>query len=128
MGITLITSSIIGILLALLTFNVGRWRIKTKTNLGSGDSNELECAIRAHGNLIEYAPVVLILIGLLEYSGANSALVLGLGVTFVIARIAHGYGLGFTPEGKSIFRAIGTMLTILTLLVASISGLVIAYS
>ena len=127
MTITLITSSIIGILLALLSFNVGRWRIKTKTNLGAGQSQELECAIRAQGNLIEYAPVALILIGLLEFSNASHFLVLGLGVTFVIARVAHGYGLGFTPGGRSTFRLIGTVLTMLTLLIASISGLVVAY-
>jgi uncharacterized membrane protein YecN with MAPEG domain len=128
MAITLITSSIIGILLVLLSFNVGRWRIKTKTNLGAGESMELQCAIRAQGNLIEYAPIALILIGLLEFNHANHFLVLGLGVTFVIARIAHGYGLGFTPNGKSIFRMIGTILTMSTLLIASIFGLVIAYS
>lgn len=127
MTITLITASMIGVILALLPFNVGRWRIKTKTNLGAGGHDGLECAIRAQGNLIEYAPTVLILIGLLEYFNANHILVLSLGGTFVFARIAHGYGLGFTPEGKSVFRLIGAMLTMLTLLVASISGLVIAY-
>ena len=127
MTITLITASMTGVILALLSFNVGRWRIKTKTNLGAGEHNELECAIRAHGNLIEYAPTVPILIGLLEYFDANHILVLSLGGPFVFARIAHAYGLGFTPEGKSIFRVIGATLTMLTLLIASISGLVIAY-
>jgi len=127
MTITLMTTSLIGLLLFILSGNVIRLRQKTQTNLGTGGDQRLERACRAQGNLIEYAPICLMLIGLLEYMQANHFLVLGLGIALVVARVAQGYGLAFSSKDISPFRVIGTLLTFVVLVTGSVAGLVVAY-
>ena len=98
--------------------------------MGDENNPSLRRAVRAHGNLIEYAPIMLIIIGLLEYNRVSMPLVIGLAVAFVLARIMHGFGLGYPslfPDDSNIFRQAGAGLTMLCLLVASIIGLLVAY-
>ena len=66
MEITLLYTSLIAILAVFLSFKTGLVRGKTNIMLGEGDSAELLQSARAFGNLIEYAPLALILLGLLE--------------------------------------------------------------
>ena len=66
MEITLLYTSLITILAIFLAFKVGITRGKTNTLLGEGDSSELLQSIRSHGNLMESAPITLILLLLLE--------------------------------------------------------------
>ena len=53
-------------LAVLLTLQVGRLRTRKKIFLGDGGDPEMVAAIRAHGNLIEFAPFCLLLIWLLS--------------------------------------------------------------
>ena len=69
MEITLLYTSLITILAIFLAFRVGIVRGKTNTLLGEGDSSELLQSIRSHGNLMEHAPIALILLLLLEMQG-----------------------------------------------------------
>lgn len=126
MTITLISASFLGILLIYLSYNVARNRMRAQVDLGDGGDEQLQHAIRAQGNLIEYAPIALILIGLLEYSRASSYLVMGLAVAFVVGRYMHGLTFG-KFEGRNPFRFYGTILTWLSILVASIAGLLKGY-
>lgn len=126
MTITLISASFLGILLIYLSYNVARNRMRAQVDLGDGGDEQLQHAIRAQGNLIEYAPIALILIGLLEYSRASSYLVMGLAVAFVLGRYMHGLTFG-KFEGRNPFRFYGTILTWLSILVASIAGLLKGY-
>ena len=66
MEITLLYTSLLTILAIFLAFRNGLIRGKTKIMLGEGDSSELLQSIRAHGNLMEHAPIALILFLLLE--------------------------------------------------------------
>ena len=85
--------------------------------MGTGDSFELLQATRAHGNLVENAVFFLLLIGLLEVSGAVSNLTIGiLGDLFLLARIFHAYGI-LQPEAVSIFRTIGAGASMLVLII-----------
>jgi len=127
MTITLISASFLGLLLIYLSYNVSKQRMKTKTDMGDGGHPELLTAIRAHGNLVEYAPIGLLLIGLLEYSQASSYLVLGLGVALVVGRYMHGLSFG-KFEGRNPFRFYGTILTWLVILIGSIAGLLKGYN
>ena len=126
MTITLIAASFLGLLLVYLSFNVSKQRLKTKTDLGDGGHSELLTAIRAQGNLVEYAPIGLILIGLLEYNQATPYLVFGLAIAFVVGRYMHGLSFG-KFEGRNPFRFYGTILTWLVILVSSIAGLLKGY-
>jgi len=71
------------------------------------DPNDLERAIRGHGNLIEYAPFFLILMLVLELSDASVTLLYISGIIFTLGRLMHGIAFSFTK--KNIFLRIGGM-------------------
>lgn len=129
MTITLIAASFLGLLLIYLSYNVSKQRLRAKVSLGDGGNKDLQKAIRAHANLTEYAPLGLILIGLLEYRQLNSFLVIGLAAALVLGRYMHGLGFGriITAKGDDPYRAIGVLLTWLVILVGSIVGLLDGY-
>jgi uncharacterized protein len=74
--------------------------------------------IRVHGNFTEYVPMGLVLMLVLELNGAAHGLLHALGASLFAARVLHAFGLG-TSTGTSPGRFGGTVLTWLTLLVAS---------
>ena len=126
--LTLFYTSSLTILALVLSFLTGRQRFKTETNLGLGDDFGMLQITRAHGNLIENALFFLILMFLLEtVAEVSSVSLMVLGDIFLLARIAHAYGIT-RPEAKSIFRMLGTLGSIIVLSIQSIWGLIIALS
>jgi uncharacterized membrane protein YecN with MAPEG domain len=116
MTVFLICAGILGLLAAVLALNVARMRGKKRIFLGDGGDKEMTAAVRAHGNLIEFAPLCLLLIYLLHgpYGPRMTAI---LAVLLVIGRLAHAGGmLGYVPSG----RTIGAIVTVLVLSVASV--------
>ena len=71
------------------------------------DPNDLERAIRGHGNLIEYAPLFLILMLALELSHASTTLLYVSGIIFTLGRLMHGIAFSFMK--KNVFLRIGGM-------------------
>jgi len=126
MPITLISASLLGLLLVYLSYMVTNVRRRPTHGTAESDGDDLNNAVRAHGNLIEYAPMMLILIGLLEQMQYNFYFVAGLAGTFVVARYMHGLTFG-KIDGFNRYRFMGTLLTFLTILVASLAGLFKAY-
>jgi len=126
MPITLVSASLLGLLLVYLSVMVTNVRRRPSHGMDESDGDDLNNAVRAHGNLIEYAPLMLILIGVLETAQANFYLVAGLAGTFVLARYAHGLSFG-KIDGFNPFRFYGTLLTFVTILIASLAGIVEAY-
>jgi len=106
-----------GLIAFVLALLVVRQRGKTKTGLGTGGHPALEQAIRAHGNFVEYVPLILILLLLLELGGLAPLWLHVMGIALTLGRILHAWGLSTSP-GESFGRAAGTTLTWLTLLVA----------
>ena len=62
------------------------------------DPNDLERAIRGHGNLIEYAPLFLILMLALELSDASKTLLYACGIIFTLGRLMHGIAFSFMKK------------------------------
>ena len=109
------------IILALLTV---RQRFKTEISLGTGDSEELLAAQRAHGNFIEYALIFLVLSFALEIIGEVPDLaIIIFGDIFLLARISHAYTL--LGGGNIIFRQMGIMFSWLVILTQSIWAMII---
>ena len=71
------------------------------------DPNDLERAIRGHGNLIEYAPLFLILMLALELSDASVTSLYMSGIIFTLGRLMHGIAFSFMK--KNGFLRIGGM-------------------
>ena len=108
MEITLLYTSLITILTIFLAFKVGIARGKTNTLLGEGDSSELLPSIRSHGNLIEHAPLALLLLLLLEMHGVTDWKLHLLGSSFFLLRILHAYGLSISRESTP-YRLVGAL-------------------
>ena len=90
-----------GAILALILLGLSGWVIagrgSTNTMLGDGGDLAMTRRIRSQANFIEYVPLALVIIGLLEESGASRGLVRVLLIVLVIARILHPFGM-FAPD------------------------------
>ena len=84
-------AGILVIMAVALALNTAFRRIETKTALGGDDSVLLKRS-RAFGNLIEHAPLMIILLMLMEYRGSEFFVHI-FGIGFVLSRIAHAYGI-----------------------------------
>jgi len=126
-GIVLFYAGINGLLAVALSFLVVRQRFATKINLGGGDHPPLERAIRAHGNFIEYAPLILLLMLLLALGGVSPIRLHVIGAALTLGRLLHAWGLS-RQSGTSVGRGAGIMLTWLALLSAAIAALVMGIS
>ena len=76
----------------------------------SHEDGVLQRKVRAFGNFMEYVPLALLLIILLEINGAPVLSIWFLGIALMLARIAHAWGVIGT-YGPSPLRAIGFFLT-----------------
>ena len=122
MEITLLYASLLTILAIFLGLNTGFARGRNNTMLGEGDSAELLQAVRAHGNLIEHAPLALILLGLIEMQGAEAWVLHLLGSLFFLFRILHAYGLSISRESTP-YRVLGALGSWLLMLAMSFFGI-----
>jgi uncharacterized protein len=95
--VTAVFASILALMFIKLSFNVIGFRRKNKVSLGAGGVDELERAIRAHGNFAEYVPFGLLLMGALELNGAPIVLVAPLGILLVLGRYFHAKGINELP-------------------------------
>src|SRR5258706_7209891 len=118
MIVTPIYAGILAILFFVLSLRVIALR-GHGASLGDGGDPKLLRRIRAHGNFIEYVPLILIMMGMLELSRYSVYLLHALGITLVVARLLHGYALSFTERFKfGLFW--GTALTFLVMLVCGV--------
>tara|TARA_B100000035_G_scaffold53708_1_gene42150 strand:+ start:676 stop:1074 length:399 start_codon:yes stop_codon:yes gene_type:complete len=83
---------------------------------------DLERAIRGHGNLIEYAPLFLILMLALELSDASETLLYVCGIIFTLGRLMHGIAFSFMKK-NGYLRIGGMSLTFIGFLGLIISAL-----
>jgi uncharacterized membrane protein YecN with MAPEG domain len=110
--VTAALAAAMGALLLLLAIDTVRQRFRTTTAHGFGDDQRLTSACRSHGNLAEHAPMVIILVALLEMSHASHmGLMIASGV-FILARLLHVHGL-YNPKegGPPLTRVLGVILT-----------------
>ncbi len=122
MEITLLYTSLIAVLAVFLSFKTGLVRGKTNTMLGEGDSSELLQSIRAFGNLVEYAPLALILLALLEMQNLDEWKLHMLGSLYFLFRISHAYGISISRESTP-YRLVGAIGNWIIILVMAIYGI-----
>ena len=121
-AVTMTYGSILAIIFVALSLNVGLRRGTEKIPFGPGDNDELLTKMRAQQNFAEYVPLALLLLAGLEANGADTTMLRVLGGSLVVARVLHAWGL---IAGQIIGRGIGTLATMLVLLIEGIWGLVI---
>lgn len=116
MPVFYVCAGLLGLLAVALTINIGLLRGRKRISLGDNGDAEMQAAVRAHGNLIEFAPLTLLIIYMAsDFYGFRT--VAALSVVFLVARVLHAGGmLGLIPKG----RLLGALASTLTLGVASI--------
>lgn len=119
--------SLIALLALVLGGVIVRFRISGKVDLGDDGSREMLSAIRAHANLIEWAPIILLLLLVSELLGFNSLFLHIMGVSLVVGRIAHGFGMIKGKGGDHKGRFYGTIITWLVLIILSVANLLAAF-
>lgn len=107
-----IYAGILALLIVRLSLNVINLRRAKKIAVGDGGDTDLQYAIRAQGNATEYIPIALILLILLELGGVNGWLVHAGGITLVLGRGLHAYGL---TKQTLRYRILGMQVTIYTI-------------
>lgn len=111
MTITMITAGLLGLLLLFLGANVVAGRVKFKIGLGDGGNETMRQRIRAQANFVEYVPMALILVALMENGSVGPRwLLIAMGAILVVARVWHAQGL-LSSSGTSAGRFAGTNLT-----------------
>ena len=116
MPVFFVCAGLLGLLTVALSLHVGRLRGRKKIWLGDGGDPEMLAAIRAHANLVEFAPICLLLIYLAaDFYGFRVTAILSL--VLLIARALHAGGI---LGGISMGRTLGAIGTIVVLTVAAI--------
>jgi len=103
--------------IVLMGLVIGR-RGNNNVLIGTGGVDAVERAVRAHGNLIENAPMLLVCLALIELIGGSDIWVLALGSAFLIGRLMHAIGLSISL-GVTVWRFIGTVGSMITMLIAA---------
>lgn len=102
------------------------WRVVSERRKGDdADQDVIHHRQRVHANLIEYAPLALMMFGALEIMGLEKAFVHAFGAVFFIARLAHAQGYG-SSIGFTRGRFFGTLVTWIAMGVAALTGIVLA--
>jgi uncharacterized membrane protein YecN with MAPEG domain len=118
--VTALTASLLVPLLLRLAFGVIRKRQKHQVAVGTGNQVDLEVAIRAHGNFIEYVPFVLVLLLCAEVNSSPLWLTVPTGVALVAGRLIHA---GAIPAGDIAQRVRAMKLTFASIVLGTISNI-----
>ena len=120
--ITALWAGLLGIVVLYLAGRVVQARTSENVLFGDGGNLILLQRQRVHGNFVEYVPLGLLLLLVLELNGAAPLLLNALGGTLLVARILHAFGFS-RSTGTSFGRFVGTILTWLMLAAASFLAL-----
>lgn len=96
-----------------LSLNVVYLRRQYRISIGDGGVSDLQLAIRVHGNAVEYIPLALLLLVVMEMNGADIWMVHLLGLFFFFGRLLHAHGL---RSRTLLWRRNGMLLTLFSLL------------
>lgn len=101
------------LLIIKFSLDVVRLRRQYRISIGDGGVSDLQLAIRIHGNAVEYIPLAVLLLVVMEMNGADIWLIHLLGLFFFFGRLLHAWGL---RSRTMLWRRNGMILTLLTLL------------
>lgn len=76
-----------------LGLRVSLLRARRKAMVGDGSDPAVQARMRAHANFVEYAPVALVLLALIELAGGRPGWLWAAGGLFVLARLIHPIGM-----------------------------------
>ncbi len=114
--ITSLFAAAFAVALVLLSVPVTLRRIKVGDLVGDSGDEKLHRRIRAQGNFIEYVPLGVVTLGLIEAHGAAAWLVLAIGGALALGRLLHAVGM---LRANAPLRGFGMIFTYLALVGAA---------
>jgi uncharacterized membrane protein YecN with MAPEG domain len=121
--ITPLYVALTALLMFVLAQLIGARRWTLRAGIGDAGDLKLALAIRRFGNLIEHAPILLVILFFLEVKGASDVFLHTFGIAFVLFRIMHPIGLFkdiTVPTSQKVIRLIAVMGTYALYLVGAI--------
>ena len=125
--VTLAMTAAAAFLNVWLAVRIGRVRLRDNAPHGDAGNPLLGRRMRAHSNFVEYTPFVLLLILAIELSAGSSLWLLGAGLLYMLARVAHGIGMDIEATPNP-WRAGGITVTMLVLIALAIWAVVLGYA
>ena len=106
--------AILALLYAVLAFQVIRLRRSNQAAFNDGGNIALRSAIRAHGNFMEYVPIISLMVAMIEMAGTTPLRIHLLMGALLLSRLLHPLGMYATPGSLrfTICRVGGIILTI----------------
>jgi len=111
-------ASLLAFLFVALSIRTLRLRRTLKIAIGDSGSPAMLRAMRVHSNFAEYVPLTLVLIFMVESQAAHPYLIHTLGLSLLIGRACHAYGVSQSKENYA-FRVFGMAMTLTTLITCS---------
>ena len=105
--VTMLAAVILGLWLIILSIRVIDVRRTTGIDAHEAPSRELARRIRAQANLVEYAPIALILLFLAEASAASIWVTGFCATLLIVGRLVHG--IAFSFKDSWVFGRVGGM-------------------
>jgi len=116
---TLLYAGMLGLLLVILSFNVMQNWMRV-TGKGLQTDRDMRRAERVLSSFVEYVPLALILLTLIELKGSPAFVIHILGGVLVAARVLHAFGSN-DFAGAGLMRFLGAQLTFLVVTVSSMA-------
>ncbi len=107
--VTALYGSLNAILNIALANRVSNLRRRDKVGIGTGDSKDLELAVRIHANNAEFVPLAILMLLLAELCGGSSLWLHVAGGLLLTARLSHAFGM--PRPAPNVFRFAGTAVT-----------------
>ena len=106
---------------------IGQLRISNKISIGDGGNEALTARMRAQANFVEYTPFFLILLGLIELAIGSAMWLWVVAMIYILARIAHAFGMDRPQPDPLRLRMIGIIVTFLILLGLALYAIALPY-
>jgi uncharacterized membrane protein YecN with MAPEG domain len=118
-AVTPLYAALCGLLALVLAYAVIRLRQKHRVLTGDGGNADLARAMRVQANFVEYTPLALLLLFMLELSRQPVWALHLLGAALFVGRVLHAWGYLMTPR-LSFGRMTGIVLTLAMLGVTAV--------
>ena len=114
--ITLTIAGAAALLNLWLSVRVSLLRRRHRVSIGHAGNEQVETRMRAHANFIEYTPLFLILLGLIELARGSQTWLWATAIAFVLGRLAHAFGMDRpAPNALRIGGMLATYLPLIAL-------------
>ncbi len=117
--IVLLYAALLALLFVGLSIRTLRLRRRLGIAIGDAGNESMLRAMRVHSNFAEYVPLSLLMIYLVEVTGAPPLWVHGLGISVLLGRVSHAFGVSQTQENY-VFRVAGMAMTFTPLIVSAL--------